>query len=58
MKKILLSSALLILMCSMQIQKPVKVIFFGDSITRAGVTPGGYITLLQEVLRGNTNPEV
>lgn len=57
MKKILLSFALLILMCSMQIQKPVKVIFFGDSITRAGVTPGGYITLMQEALRGKTNPE-
>lgn len=41
----------------MQIQKPVKVIFFGDSITRAGVNPGGYITLMQEALRGKTNPE-
>lgn len=57
MKKILLSFALLILMCSMQIQKPVKVIFFGDSITRAGVNPGGYITLMQDALRGKTNPE-
>lgn len=57
MKKVLLSFALIILMCSMQIQKPVKVIFFGDSITRAGVNPGGYITLMQEALRGKTNPE-
>lgn len=57
MKKALLSFAVIILMCSMQIQKPVKVIFFGDSITRAGVTPGGYITLMQEALRGKTNPE-
>lgn len=57
MKKVLLSFTLIILMCSMQIQKPVKVIFFGDSITRAGVTPGGYITLMQEALRGKTNPE-
>jgi len=32
----------------MQIQKPVKVILFGDSITQAGVRPGGYITLMQE----------
>jgi lysophospholipase L1-like esterase len=57
MKKVLLSFTLIILMCSMQIQKPVKVIFFGDSITRAGVNPGGYITLMQEALRGKTNPE-
>jgi len=41
----------------MQIQKPLKVIFFGDSITRAGVNPGGYITLMQDALRGKTNPE-
>lgn len=33
---------------SMKIQKPVKVIFFGDSITQAGVKPGGYISLLQQ----------
>jgi len=32
----------------MQIQKPFKVILFGDSITQAGVRPGGYITLMQE----------
>jgi isoamyl acetate esterase len=57
MKKALLSFAVIIIMSSMQIQKPVKVIFFGDSITRAGVNPGGYITLMQEVLRGKTNPE-
>lgn len=57
MKKVLLSFAVIILMCSMQIQRPVKVIFFGDSITRAGVNPGGYITLMQDALRGKTNPE-
>lgn len=33
---------------SMKIQKPVKVIFFGDSITQAGVKPGGYISLMQQ----------
>jgi len=57
MKKLFLSFALFILMCSMQIQKPVKVIFFGDSITRAGVNPGGYITLMQEAVRDKTNPK-
>ena len=41
----------------MQIQKPIKVIFFGDSITRAGLEPEGYITLMQNALRGKTNPE-
>jgi lysophospholipase L1-like esterase len=41
----------------MQIQKPVKVIFFGDSITRAGLETEGYITLMKNALRGKTNPE-
>lgn len=30
--------------------KPKRVIFFGDSITQAGVKPGGYITRLGEML--------
>ncbi len=30
-----------------------KVIFFGDSITRGGVAPNGYITLLQQMLVNN-----
>lgn len=30
--------------------KPTRVVFFGDSITQAGVKPGGYIDLLQKVL--------
>lgn len=29
-------------------QKPIKVVFFGDSITQAGVKPGGYISLMQQ----------
>lgn len=57
MKKVLLSFAVIIMMSSMQIQKPVKVIFFGDSITRAGLEPEGYITLMKGALRGKTNPE-
>lgn len=57
MKKVLLSFAVIIIMSSMQIQKPVKVIFFGDSITRAGLEPEGYITLMKNALRGKTNPE-
>src|SRR5690606_34998399 len=31
--------------------KPKKIIFFGDSITQAGVNPGGYITLMQQDLK-------
>ncbi|WP_375444043.1 SGNH/GDSL hydrolase family protein [uncultured Fibrella sp.] len=30
--------------------KPTRVIFFGDSITEAGVKPGGYIVKMQEML--------
>ena len=30
--------------------KPTRVVFFGDSITQAGVKPGGYIDLLQKML--------
>ena len=38
----------ILVLTSMQTQKPIKVILFGDSITQAGVRPGGYITLMQE----------
>lgn len=31
--------------------KPLKVVFFGDSITQAGVREGGYITLMQDMLQ-------
>ena len=34
-------------------QDKKKVIFFGDSITQAGVEPGGYITELQKLLEGS-----
>lgn len=30
--------------------KPTRVVFFGDSITEAGVKPGGYIVKMQEML--------
>ncbi|WP_259014957.1 SGNH/GDSL hydrolase family protein [Emticicia fluvialis] len=39
-----------ILMFSMKQDKPTKVIFFGDSITQAGIGPGGYITKMKEML--------
>ncbi|MCR9063134.1 MAG: GDSL-type esterase/lipase family protein [Cytophagales bacterium] len=31
--------------------KPIKIIFFGDSITQDGVREGGYITLMQNDLK-------
>ncbi len=37
-------------MFSLTQDKPTKVIFFGDSITQAGVNPGGYITKMKEML--------
>src|ERR1041385_1789253 len=30
--------------------KSTKVIFFGDSITQAGINPGGYISLMKDML--------
>ena len=56
MKKIVLSFTMIILLSGMQIQKPLKVIFFGDSITQAGVKPGGYITLMQEKIKQDGGP--
>jgi lysophospholipase L1-like esterase len=41
--KLFLSSVLVMLISAFPSQKKSKVIFFGDSITQAGVQPGGYI---------------
>jgi lysophospholipase L1-like esterase len=38
---------------SMTIQKKTRIILFGDSITQAGVNPGGYITKMNETLVKN-----
>ncbi|MDZ7360056.1 MAG: SGNH/GDSL hydrolase family protein [candidate division KSB1 bacterium] len=35
---------------SAQTAKPVKVIFFGDSITEVGIQPGGYIDRMRKML--------
>lgn len=32
-------------------QKKTRIVFFGDSITQAGVQPGGYIALMNEQLK-------
>ncbi|WP_341228204.1 GDSL-type esterase/lipase family protein [uncultured Arcticibacterium sp.] len=47
----LLSLSLLFFMVTSFQSKTTKVIFFGDSITQAGVNKGGYITLMQEELK-------
>lgn len=39
-----------ILFSAFTLMQKKKVVFFGDSITQAGVAPGGYITLLQKKL--------
>jgi lysophospholipase L1-like esterase len=45
--------ATIVVMCSFQAKKPVKIVFFGDSITEYGVRPDGYITLFQQKLKDN-----
>lgn len=53
MNKIYLFSAfilLVVLASFIRVDKKKKVIFFGDSITQAGVQPKGYITVLQNML--------
>lgn len=50
MKKIqaFLFAGLLLTLLSLTKQKARRVIFFGDSITQAGVNTGGYITRIKE----------
>ena len=50
MKRILLFTSLIWSMTSFIQDKPKKVIFFGDSITQAGVSPKGYITQIAQSL--------
>lgn len=60
MKKILYPVLALVFMFSllaMTNQKKQRIVFFGDSITQAGVNAGGYISLMGETIqkRGLTN---
>ena len=41
----------IIALCAFQAKKPVKIVFFGDSITEYAVQPTGFITLMQQRLR-------
>ncbi|WP_127124639.1 SGNH/GDSL hydrolase family protein [Pseudoflavitalea rhizosphaerae] len=52
MKKLLSSLSLLIILASFTtFQKPERIIFFGDSITQAGVNPKGYITMMKDMVK-------
>lgn len=52
MKNLLSSLSLLIILASFTtFQKPERIIFFGDSITQAGVNPKGYITVLKDMVK-------
>jgi lysophospholipase L1-like esterase len=51
MKYLLTSLSLLIVLASFTtFQKPERIVFFGDSITQAGVGPKGYITVLKDMV--------
>ncbi|TDQ06555.1 SGNH/GDSL hydrolase family protein [Pedobacter metabolipauper] len=47
---VLLPVFLLVLLFSAMNYKPKKIIFFGDSITQAGVKQGGYVNLIKKSL--------
>lgn len=40
-----------LILSSMTLLKPTRIVFFGDSITQAGVNSGGYITMMQQMLK-------
>lgn len=40
----------MILLIAFSVDKPVRIIFFGDSITQMGVDPGGYIDRMNKTL--------
>ncbi len=43
----------MILMAYVRTGKKKRIIFFGDSITELGVKPGGYITLIDAIIKEN-----
>ncbi|HSB92589.1 MAG TPA: SGNH/GDSL hydrolase family protein [Flavitalea sp.] len=50
MRNVLLIALVIIAGSFSMVQKKQKVVFFGDSITQAGVEAGGYITVLRDLL--------
>jgi len=52
MKKLMIAAAALFLLSAFTfIQKKQRIVFFGDSITQAGVKPDGFITRLGEMMK-------
>ena len=51
MKKIILFAISVIMLMAFTRQDKIKVIFFGDSITQAGVNPGGYVKRIDSIAR-------
>jgi isoamyl acetate esterase len=51
MKAIVLMVTAAIVLSGFTFQEKKRVVFFGDSITEAGVKPGGYITVLNDLLK-------
>lgn len=49
--KLFLCSAVILFMMAFNSQKKTRVIFFGDSITQAGVNPGGYIKRIDSMCK-------
>lgn len=41
---------LFLLLSSFQLEQPIRIVFFGDSITQAGVSPSGYITKMTQMI--------
>jgi isoamyl acetate esterase len=50
MKKVFLILSSILMLTAFQSPIPKKIIFFGDSITQAGVEPGGYISKLRKLI--------
>ena len=55
--KLVLFSAIVLLMMAFNSQKKTRVIFFGDSITQAGAGPGGYIRRIDSMCKADGNGE-
>ena len=49
--KTLVLIACIVLTSFMSVQKKQRILFFGDSITEAAVKPGGFITLMGDMLK-------
>jgi isoamyl acetate esterase len=57
MKKLVLLFMLATIAFAFTLQKKTKVIFFGDSITQAGVNPGGYIKRIDSMCNAEGQKE-